>query len=344
MNLLSIFLTGLLSGGLTCFALQGGLLATTIAQQAQKNLENKTKTSGKIAPIVLFLAAKLAAYTILGFLLGLFGSVFQLSPITQAGMQVAVGIFMLGTALNLLEVHPIFRYFSIQPPKSLTKLVFRQAKKADYFAPLFLGAITIFIPCGVTQAMMALAIASGNPMLGAITLFVFVLGTSPLFFVLGFLATKLSSVISFYFYRLTAIILIILSIYTINTALIITGSKYTLTGLWHEFYCTVLDTCSTQIPKEISPNTAVNEATINIESNRYNPDTITVKAGSSITLHIKNISGSGCIQAFTIPRLGIQKIIPVGKSETIQFTAPNKPGPLPFMCSMGMYRGNIIVI
>ncbi len=32
-NLLAIFLTGLITGGLTCMAVQGGLLAATIAQR-----------------------------------------------------------------------------------------------------------------------------------------------------------------------------------------------------------------------------------------------------------------------------------------------------------------------
>ena len=117
-------------------------------------------------------------------------------------MQILVGIFMLGTALNLLDVHPIFRYFVIQPPKFLTRLVRKQSKsthfakasrvEADMFAPAILGALTIFIPCGTTQAMMALAIGSGSPFLGASVLFAFVLGTSPVFFILGYFRSAFS--------------------------------------------------------------------------------------------------------------------------------------------------------
>ena len=35
---------------------------------------------------------------------------------------------------------------------------------------------------------------------------------------------------------------------------------------------------------------------------------------------------------------------PMGQSDTIEFTAPTTPGPLAFMCSMGMFKGNINVI
>ena len=43
-NLLTIFLTGLLTGGLTCLAVQGGLLATAVAQrQGDKETGKKNK-------------------------------------------------------------------------------------------------------------------------------------------------------------------------------------------------------------------------------------------------------------------------------------------------------------
>jgi plastocyanin domain-containing protein len=88
----------------------------------------------------------------------------------------------------------------------------------------------------------------------------------------------------------------------------------------------------------------VSEATISIENNQYNPNSITVRAGSDIKLHLQNTGGTSCIQAFTIPALGIQKIVPNGTTAVIEFTAPDKPQQISFMCSMGMYRGVINVI
>src|SRR5438046_2426366 len=118
-NLIGIFLTGLLTGGLTCMAVQGGLLAATIAQRQQDRVIKQAK-KGTVVPILSFLSAKLITYTLLGFFLGLLGSVFQLSITTQAILQFVVVIFMIGTALNILDVHPVFRYFVIQPPRFLT--------------------------------------------------------------------------------------------------------------------------------------------------------------------------------------------------------------------------------
>jgi len=348
MNLWAIFLTGLFAGALTCLATQGGLLATSIAQREEEKLKDKTKKSGNAFPILAFLIAKLGAYTILGFLLGWFGSLFQLSLTANIFLQLAVGVFMIGTALNLLNVHPIFRYFIIQPPRFLTRMVRNQSKSSEFFGPAILGAFTVFIPCGTTQAMMALAVASGNPLSGSAIMFAFVLGTSPLFFILGYMATRLGDAMQKRFMKVAAYALILLAVFNMNNAIALTGSNLTLENIGKGFWCTI-SICSdsplvASSVQAAGNGQAVNEATISIESAGYNPNNLTVKAGSQVTLKLVNNGGGGCTQAFTIPNLRIQKVVPLGTSDTVTFTAPREPGPLAFMCSMGMFRGVINVI
>ncbi len=326
-NLIAIFLTGLITGGLTCLAVQGGLLASTISQREQERLKEGVK-HGNAKPILYFILAKLVAYTILGFFLGWLGSFFELSVKAQSLLQFAVAIFMIGTALNLLNVHPFFRYFVIQPPKFLTRLVRNQSKSKDAFAPLLLGAFTIFIPCGTTQAMMALSVASGSPWYGAAILFAFVLGTSPLFFLLGYFATKLGDAYQKKFFKVAAVAIIILALYNLKGALVLSGADI-----------------STPSQTEIStPVTSNSEITIQIQSSGYSPKNLSVKAGAKVKLFIENKDAYTCAQAFTIPKLGIQKVVAPGQKSVVEFTAPSKPGKLVFACSMGMYRGVINVI
>jgi sulfite exporter TauE/SafE len=342
-SLIGIFLTGLITGGLTCMAVQGGLLAATIAQREEERLKEKVK-SGSALPILAFLIAKLTAYTILGFLLGWLGSAFQLSLMTKIVMQFVVAIFMVGTALNILDVHPIFRYFIIQPPKFLTRMIRKESKSKSMFAPAILGAFTVFIPCGTTQAMMALAIASGNPLSGGAILFAFVLGTSPVFFLLGYFATKLGDAMHQKFMKVAAYAIILLAVFNANNALALTGSNFTLDRIGTGLVCTV-SYCDTNTNETAQvTEQATNDVNVNIESTGYSPNNVTVKAGSQVTLHLKNTNGAGCVQAFTIPSLGVQKIVPLGNSDAVTFTAPNKTGQIAFMCSMGMYRGTINVI
>lgn len=337
-------MTGLFAGALTCLAVQGGLLATTIAQREDEKLQDKTKRSGNALPILSFLIAKLAAYTVLGFLLGWFGSIFQLSLTANILLQLVVGIFMLGTALNLLNFHPIFRYFIIQPPRFLTRLIRKESKSKSIFAPALLGAFTVFIPCGTTQAMIVLAIGAGNPFMGAAILFAFVLGTSPLFFILGYLATKLGDSLQQQFMKIAAYVIILLAVFNINNAIALTGSKLTLENTLTNFYCT-FSFCDRDFAASAQQAVVpVSNATITIDNNGYTPNNLTVKAGSQVTLQLVNNGGGGCAQAFTIPKYNIQKIVSIGNKDTVTFTAPNEPGSIPFMCSMGMFRGTINVI
>lgn len=189
-NLLLVIVTGITAGGLSCLAVQGGLLATAVAQREELQIRDRLQREAALrhnaAPILWFLGAKLVAYTALGALLGGLGSLVQPNATAQGAIQLAVALFMVVTALHLLNVHPIFRFVVIQPPRFITRRIRNRAKSNDAFAPAILGAATVFLPCGVTQAMELLAIQSGSPALGAAIMFAFVLGSSPIFFLLGY--------------------------------------------------------------------------------------------------------------------------------------------------------------
>lgn len=344
MDITSIFITGLFAGGLTCLAVQGGLLATSIAQQEEENLEDEAKRTGHLIPVISFLITRLVAYTILGLILGSLGSVAQLSLNARVFLQFAVAFFMIGTALNLLNVHPIFRYFVIQPPKFLTRLVKNQSKSKSVFGPALLGAFTVLIPCGATQAMMAYAISTGSPAAGAVTMFTFILGTSPLFFLLGYVAKKLGGTMSASFNKIAAAAIILIALYNMNGAIALSGSNLTFENILSGITCTI-SFCNQSKATGTTTDT-VSQATVYLTQSGYklDPGVINVKAGSKVKLKLINQGGAGCIQGFTIPKLGIQRTVPTGSSDELAFTAPTEAGALPFMCSMGMFRGVINVI
>ncbi len=355
-NLFVIFTTGLLVGGLSCLAVQGGLLATAMAQEEEEQLEVREKDREKrptAMPIIWFLGAKLVAYTILGFLLGLLGSVMQLSITASLVLQFAVIFFMLGTAGNLLNIHPVFRYFVIQPPRFLARRVRNQAKTKSMFTPALLGALTIFIPCGVTQAMMALAISSEKAFSGMAILFAFILGTTPLFFILGYFVTKMGDSMQKKFYKVAAVAIIFLALYSLNGALALAGAP-NFTSVWADlnkpnYFVEQIPASPAGGPDgNYGPSAGPvgetnNNLEITIDSYGYSPQTLYVKAGQPIKLKLTNNNGYSCAQSFVIPSLGLRASVPPGTSQTLEFTAPAKPTQIPFMCSMGMYRGTIIV-
>ena len=347
MDLWIIFITGLTVGGLTCLAVQGGLLASVIAAREEKEIDQKKNIKNNLWPVGAFVLAKLIAYSLLGFLLGLFGGALNISQNVQIWMQGIAGAYMIAVALNLLNIHPIFRYVIFQPPRFLTKLVRNQSKSKDLFAPALLGAMTIFIPCGTTIAMEALAISSGNAISGMLIMAVFVLGTTPLFFGVGSLTSVLSDKFRSRFLKLAAVLVMYLGISSLNGALVAAGSPLSLQNIYENSPITInLDgggnMASAALPTAKQEQGYQTE-TINIVTTGYSPNYISVKAGVPLRLSIAAKNSYGCAAAFRIPSLKIAKNVKPGTIETVEFT-PDKPGRIPFTCSMGMYSGVIQVI
>lgn len=337
-NLFLIFVTGLTSGGLSCLAIQGSLLAAVITKK-ENEYKKKLEENNRLFPILSFLTSKLVAYTILGFILGLIGSSFTLTPIIRGYLQIAIGIYLLGVAGATLDLHPYFRYFIITPPKFMARLVKDQSKNDSLFAPALLGAFTILLPCAFTQAMEVLALTTGNGFYGAAIMFAFILGTTPTFLILGYLYTKISDVFRSWFYKVAAALLVVMSVISINGGIGLTGSIYTLQNFYE---AATSDTSKPQIAGATT-NGDTQEVTINVFSSGYTPKVITLKKGVKTKLRLITDNVQSCARAFTIPRLNIQKLLPESGTTEVEFT-PNDLGPLAFSCSMGMYTGQFNVV
>ena len=373
-TILIAFITGLTTGGLSCLAVQGGLLASSLSHQIENSVHRKrTPARGKnnqksikpqfAIPILVFLAGKLVAYSALGFLLGLLGQMFQLSILTRAILQILIGVFMLGTALRMLNVHPIFRFFVIEPPAFIRKKLRKTAanpNKADLSSPALLGFLTVLIPCGVTQAMMAVALGSGDPLRGMALMFAFTLGASPVFFVVAYFTTQIGSKMEKHFMRFVAIVILVLAFVTIDNGFTLAGSPVSISRLFKtpNQVQAGLPTLPEANQAELSPiptNTSnptdqpeVETASesyiisINVENYGYSPDVIHAKAGVPITLELITNKVYSCSRAFVIPSLRIEKILPETGVETISLPAQEAGLKLQFSCSMGMYTGVII--
>lgn len=340
MNLWLIFLTGLTVGGLTCLAVQGGLLASVIAAKEEEEIEKGTNKRNVVFPTLAFLFTKLIAYTLLGFVLGGFGGAIGINQSIQVIMQLIAGLYMIAVALNLLNIHPIFRYAVIQPPKFLTRRVKNASKNKDLFAPALLGAMTIFIPCGTTLAIEALAISSANPFLGASIMAAFILGTTPLFFGVGWLTSVLGDNFRAKFLKLAAIVVIYLGITSVNGALVASGSPITLRALSGIFQA---NSQQKQTEKLYSESPASQTPQINVTASGYSPNYIKVKKDSPVTLTLVSKDAYSCASAFRIPSLGISKNLQPNEIYKVTFT-PKEAGKIAFTCSMGMYSGIIEVI
>ena len=326
------FITGLTTGGISCLAVQGGLLASSIANRKENLIQGK-----KNLFVSAFLISKLFAYTLLGLGLGLLGASLIISPKFLGLMQILAGLFMLVTAARLLDIHPVFRHFAIEPPKWALKLMRKESKSSSLFAPSLLGFLTIFIPCGVTQAMMVLAVSSGNPLFGAGIMFAFTLGTSPLFFAAGYAVSEIikRKVLVY----AAASMIIILGFISINTGQILRGSVHN----FDNYLKVITGNVEPEGKMSALSKDGFQEVVINVDNTKYTASTNVLKANIPVRLILNTQNTLGCIRAFTIPSLNVSEILPETGSKVIEFT-PTKKGYLSYSCSMGMYGGSFTIV
>jgi sulfite exporter TauE/SafE len=325
------FLTGLTTGGISCFAVQGGLLTSALATDEEINISKSLRAKALTA----FLISKLIAYTVLGFVLGTIGKSLLITPKVQGWLQIIIGIYMIITAANLINLHPFFKHFVITPPKFIFRLLRNQTKVKSFFTPVFLGALTILIPCGVTQAMMLLAISASNPVVSASIMFAFILGTIPVFFMIGLAANEL------FRHKALAVIAALvvagMGILSINSGQVLRGSPHTIQNYWRVAFQS--DTEGTLA----TVNSGVQEVTINVSAHGYKANVNTLKVGVPVKLTLITNGVASCARAFTIPDYNLSKILPQTGTETMEFT-PTRTGLLTYTCSMGMYSGSFNVV
>lgn len=350
------FITGLTTGGLSCLAVQGGLLASSLAHQIEEDYtrqaaqgqmpRKKSSTqvparSNPALPILLFLGAKIFAYTLLGGLLGWLGSYLSLSPMTRAILMIAIGIFMVGNALRMFNVHPVFRYFSFEPPKFMTRYIRRTAKGTDTLTPLFLGVLTVFIPCGVTQAMMAAALGTGSALMGAALMFAFTLGTVPIFFVVAYLTTELGARLEKFFMRFVAVVVLVLGLVTLESGLNLLGSPLSLQNMARVLFPPVAAEAAAETVSA-APVAVNGELILQVENEGYFPQTLQAPAGQEITLNLVTDKTYSCSRDFVIPALNFYQLLPDTGTVQVSIPAQASGSRLYFTCSMGMYTGQIV--
>lgn len=328
--------TGLLAGGASCAAVQGGLLAGAVTRRDPGRSPSTSDTSvSHLAPVGAFLGGKLLSHTVLGALLGVFGAALQPSPRMQAVLLLAAGVLMVLFALDLFGVKAVGRLVP-RPPASFGRLVRRSAKTASVSTPALVGLATVLVPCGVTLSMELVAITAGSPMAGAAVMAGFVLGTAPLFAVLGYVFRRSSRALSGRLGIVTGVVVLAVAMWTIASGL--------QAGGWASFGAGSTSAAAASAGEGSEGPVRVDASgkqviTLTV-TGLYQPRAFTAKAGVPTKLVLHGKDASGCVRAFTIPSMGVQEIVEQNGDTDVDLGTP-KAGKLRFSCAMGMQTGEI---
>ncbi len=333
----AIFVVGLVAASSSCIAIVGGLLLSSAAKFNERYVS--AAPMARMRPVLLFVLGRIIGYTLLGGLLGVVGKALAPSPLVTAVIAILAALYMLVMGLDMLGIAPVWlKRLTPRMPKALSHQVMDAEGKEHPLAPLLLGAATFFLPCGFTQAFQLYALTTGSFITGALTLLAFALGTAPALLALGWASSSLKGKAGKFFFQFSGALVVVLGLWNIQNGLTIAGYPLSLPTISFSAPSTVALASDPNVT--LQGNTQVMKMAID---GGYQPSQFTIKAGLPTRWDIDGTKAAGCESSLVSRQLGIQKQLALG-ANTIDFTAPTQPGTYPFSCSMGMIRGQIIVV
>jgi uncharacterized protein len=210
------FVIGLIASVSTCMAVVGGLVLSMSA--------NFAKEGDKVRPQLLFHVGRLVAFFVLGGVIGAIGSAFQLGITGTFILGIIVGIIMLILGLNLLDVFPWAKRLQPTLPAFFTNHVQGLKKINHTLTPLLIGIVTFFLPCGFTQSMQIYTLTTGSFMAGAMTMFVYALGTLPVLALLSFSTSRIhKKAQSGVFFKTAGLVVLFFAVFNMYNSLVAVG-------------------------------------------------------------------------------------------------------------------------
>ena len=325
-----ILLIGLIAGTSSCLAVTGGLL---LALAAKHNELHKSETTWqRFRPLLQFNVGRLVSYFVLGGLVGLLGQLITLNTRMTGYMNILIALVMLFLALTILDIIPKGSC-PIRPPKKLSHWIADFSESDHLAAPYMLGAFTFFLPCGFTQSLQLVALASGSFVMGATTMFVFALGTLPSLMGISAISSRATGTCSRLFLRFSGTLVFLLALFNLNSGFVLTGTDLS------SVFARGASVVNGAAPSIVG---GVQNIAMNVTRYGYEPSNLTIKAGVPVRWVVDGAGAQGCTSQLVIPDLNIVKSLSRGQN-IIEFTAP-RPGNLAFSCSMGMVSGSFTVL
>ena len=355
-----LFVIGLITS-VHCIAMCGGI---NLSQTLQKD------TSTELSRIMFrntleYNVGRVVSYTAIGGVLGGIGALagigssLQTSTFFQGMLKLFAGIIMVVMGINMLGIFPGLRKLTIHIPNFNKNTKQKSGRKPR--TPFFIGLCNGLMPCGPLQSMQVVALASGNPMAGALSMFCFSLGTVPLMLGFGSAVSMLGKRFTRQVLKVGAILVVVMGL-----SMMVQGGN--LSGLNGKVTGTLMaentDADTTTSEATVNPDqtietttaadttTASEDASANTDEMQYVTSTlqpgrsypdITVKAGEPVkwTVDVPDGSVNGCNYMIIQQDLGIQYAFDEGEN-VIEFT-PEKAGTYTYTCWMGMITGKIYV-
>jgi len=301
-----LFVTGILTS-IHCISMCGAINLIAI-YDTNKNYKRS----------LLYNLGRVLSYTLIGGLVGLIGSIFTLSNIANGIVILIASLIMLVMSFNMLGIID----FKIPFKKIGIKRKTRNA--------FIVGLLNGLMPCGPLQAMQVYALSTGSFIKGALSMFLFSLGTVPLMILVGIFYNIVKGKGKIIVNKVASVLILILSIVMLNRGLITLGID--ISKLFNNY--------GNYTSAKIEGDYQVVE--FDLEYNDY--EDIIVQKGIPVKMiiHVDKKYLTGCNSELELRDFDKKVKLEVGDN-VIEFT-PNQEGIYTYTCWMNMIKNNIKVV
>ena len=302
-----LFLTGLLTS-IHCVSMCGAInLIAILNQNSQNRFERPLKYN----------LGRLISYTILGGIAGLLGSILTINNTISGIIITIAGLAMFVMSLEMLGLFRIPRIKFLTPKHKKTS------------NPFLIGLLNGLMPCGPLQALRLYALSTSSMLKGALSMFLFGLGTMPLMLLTGVIFTNLKGKNKILINNIASVLILVLSLLMLNRGLVALNINIpTFEGNTQYLTPNIID--DTQVVE------------FDLSYNGYQNIKVEVDKPVKMIIHVDKKYLTGCNNSLTIPEYNINQELKVGDN-IIEFY-PTKEGTFIYTCWMNMLKNNIKVV
>ena len=303
-----LFVTGILTR-IHCISMGGAINLIAIVDSKNKNYKKP----------ILYNLGRVVSYTIIGGLVGLLGSIVALNSTINGIIILFASLIMILMSFNMLGIIEFRLPF-------INKIRLKNKSRNSFISGLLNG----LMPCGPLQAMQVYALSTGSFVKGALSMFLFSLGTVPLMLLVGIFYNLIKGKGKIIINKIASVLILILSIVMLNRGLITLGID--ISKLFNNY--------GSYTSTKIEGDYQIVE--FDLEYNDY--EDIIVQKGIPVKMiiHVDKKYLTGCNSKLILKDFNKKVKLEVGDN-VIEFT-PENTGTYTYTCWMNMIKNNIKVV
>ena len=269
---------------------------------------------------LLYNAGRVLSYTVIGGIIGLVGSVFNINMTIRGVIILIAAVFMLLMALSMLGL------ISFRLPR-----LFKFHAKGKKYGAFVIGLLNGFMPCGPLQAMQIYALSTGSFWRGALSMGLFALGTVPLMLFSGFALNMSKGKAKIVIGKIASVLMVILALSMVNCGLLSLGVDVTkvFSSKYDDYIAATI-------------NDGIQTVEFDLDFDSYADIVVQKGIPVRIVVHADARKITGCNNEIVSSDFDFD--VPIKEGDNIIEFTPEKEGDYIYTCWMNMIKNRIKVI